>query len=157
MPETRLERALFGVGLVAIVALGLAIARSWHHTSPAGSAIAASSTSTPGTTTVAASVPDSARGTTATVVPTAGVGAELSLTAARDTWVEIRSGSASGTILFTGTLGAGATKTFAAAALWARFGAAADVAAQLNGRTLQLPAGTYSARFTSGGFSQVSG
>jgi hypothetical protein len=156
MPETRLERALFGVGLVAIVVLGLAIARLWHHTSPAGSTIAASSTSTPGTTTSAASVPRSARGTTAAVVP-AGVGAELSLTAARDTWVEIRSGSASGTILFTGTLGAGATRTFTAAALWARFGAAADVAAQLNGRTLQLPAGTYSARFTSGGFSQVSG
>ena len=156
MPETRLERALFGVGLVAILVLGLAIARLWHHTSPSGSAIAASSTPTPGTT-AAASVPDSAQGTKATVVPTAGVGAKLSLTAARDTWVEIRLDSASGTILFTGTLGAGARKTFTAAALWARFGAAADVAAELNGRTLRLPAGTYNARFTSGGFRQVSG
>ena len=156
MPETRVERALFGVGLVAIAVLALAIAHFWHHTTPAGGAAVASSTRTPGTTTAAASVPDSAPETT-TAVPRAGVGARLSLTAARDTWVEIRSGSAAGTILFTGTLGAGTRKTFTAPALWARFGAAADVAARLNGRTLQLPAGTYNARFTAAGFRQVSG
>jgi uncharacterized protein DUF4115 len=157
MPETRLERALFGVGLVVIAVLGLAIAHFWHHTTPSGAATAVSSTPTPGTTTATAIVPESAQGTTTTAVPRAGVGAKLSLTAARDTWVEIRSGSASGRILFTGMLGAGTEKTFTAPALWARFGAAADVAAQLNGRTLQLPAGTYNARFTSGGFRQVSG
>ena len=81
----------------------------------------------------------------------------LSLVAAHDTWVEVRSGSAAGTILFAGTLGAGTRKTFTAPALWARFGAAADVAARLNGRTLQLPAGTYNALFTAAGFRQVSG
>jgi len=157
MPETRVERALFGVGLVAIAVLALAIAHFWHHTTPAGGAAVASPTRTPGTTTATASVPDSAPGTTTTAVPRAGVGAKLSLVAAHDTWVEVRSGSAAGTILFTGTLGAGTRKTFTAPALWARFGAAADVAARLNGRTLQLPAGTYNARFTAAGFRQVSG
>jgi RodZ C-terminal domain len=80
------------------------------------------------------------------------------LTASRgDSWLEVRSGSATGTVLYTGTLTSGSSKTFQAGAIWARFGSAGNLDAQLNGASLHLPIGTYSALFDPGGFQQVRG
>jgi RodZ C-terminal domain len=80
------------------------------------------------------------------------------LTASRgDSWLEVRSSSSPGTVLYKGTLTTGSTRTFHAASIWVRFGAASNLDARLNGSTLDLPIGTYSALFDSGGFHKVRG
>ena len=76
----------------------------------------------------------------------------LLLKAKSDTWLEIRTTSATGPVLYSGTLVAGATKHFHARSFWARFGAAGNVFARLEGRVIRLPSGTYSATFDAHGF-----
>jgi hypothetical protein len=201
MPETRLERALFVLGLAAIAALCVLIVHYRHNTStaaplastaalttspaatdavtertrkkaapahptrPTSETIAPTQTATATPTTTAAAPatttsPLAATTTAPTTAATTSAAAttELVLTASRgDSWLEVRSGSSTGTILYTGTLTAGSTKTFQAASIWVRFGAASNLDASLNGSTLALPLGTYSALFDSGGFQKVRG
>jgi len=151
MPETRLERAIFLLGLFATVVLAFVIARSWHHTTAAPAPTGA----TTGQTRTAPKTPSSsgaAEATTATSTETV----DLALTASRPTWIEVRAGSATGTVLYTGTLASGTTKSFRDKAIWVRFGVASNVDAHLNGQTLRLPAGTYDAVFDTGGYHHVS-
>src|SRR5262245_26484423 len=69
----------------------------------------------------------------------------LTLGATADSWIEARSGSADGDVLYSGIIPQGSVKRFSSWRVWVRFGAAANLTARLNGGSLQLPPGTYSA------------
>ncbi len=194
MPETRLEKVLFTLGLVAIAALAVVVGRYWYDqrgsaagqtkisrtaavtgtsrragatvrrsvspttvpATPGGTTIETTTTGT--TTTGTTTTGTTTTGTTTTGTTTEAAVVTLSLTAVRgDSWMEVRSESATGTVLYVGTLTAGTTKTFQAPALWARFGVAGNVDARLDGQPLQLRAGTYSGLFSRSGFRSVRG
>lgn len=167
------------VGIFAIAALGFLVAHLWHHahsaaanpspqprsapssvasTQPATSAAATTETrSTTGARTTTSANRTTTAGNTqpaATSATASGV-VSLLVAARTDTWLEVRSGSSTGPLLYSGTLVAASTKTFRARALWARFGAAGNLAARLDGKSIRLPSGTYSAVFDHRGFRQV--
>lgn len=171
MPETRIEKAVFVLGMLAIAGLGFLVVHLWHHThgataprpatsSPATTATTPQQANTVVTTTDIRSTSPARTETTnhtrppKTTTTVAGVVALL-VTAKTDTWLEIRSGSATGPLLYSGTLAAASAKTFRARTLWARFGAAGNLSARLNGKSIALPAGTYSAIFDGHGFRQI--
>ena len=149
MPETRVERIIFGVGALAIAALVALIVlektdrfatRETQTTTPLATTPAA--TTTVESTTASETMAE----TTATPEPPrTGSGITLRLKAIADTWVEIRAGSAYGDVLYSGILPQGNAKRFRSARVWASFGAASNLSARLNGNPLQLPPGTYSA------------
>jgi hypothetical protein len=67
----------------------------------------------------------------------------LVLTANRgDCWVEVRAGSATGAILFSGTLANGRSLRFSRPKVWLRLGAASNVDIEINGRPSTIPPGT---------------
>jgi hypothetical protein len=151
MPETRLERAIFVLGLVAIAALAFAVVRLRHHAvGPAAGVstrtVRAGATATKPFTTVPAS-------TTAPAHTTAKTAVDLVLTASgAGSWLEVRAGSATGAVLYAGTLSSGAAEAFRRPTIWVRFGAARNVSARLNGQPVPLPGGTYDAVFNANGF-----
>ncbi len=69
--------------------------------------------------------------------------ARLALTAARgDCWIEVRKRSATGELVFSGTMYTGQVERFSGKRLWVHFGAADNVDARLNGhRVSSLPSG----------------
>jgi Domain of unknown function (DUF4115) len=70
-------------------------------------------------------------------------GMTLILTATRgDCWVEVRSGSATGAPLYSGTLASGRSLRFSRPKLWLRLGAASNVDVVVNGRPSSVPPGT---------------
>ena len=158
MPETTGERIIFVIGalaiaaLVALIVLETATGRLETHSTSAAdgqmtvaatteaAALASPATSTASETPTA---PEATTGETAVAAPTRIT--RLTLTAIADTWVEIRSGSAGGDVLYSGVLPQGSAKRFRSTHFWASFGAAANLTARLNGRPLHLPPGTYSA------------
>jgi hypothetical protein len=162
MPETRVERIIFGIGALAIAALvalivlqttdrfetrdGPAAARP--VTTAAATTGAASQAPPPATTTQeTTTAPQTTTGETTAPPepPRIASGVRLTLSATVDTWVEIRSGSADGDVLYSGILPQGSAKRFRSTRLWASFGAASNLTARLNGKPLHLPPGTYSA------------
>jgi hypothetical protein len=67
----------------------------------------------------------------------------MTITATRgDCWVEVRAGSASGNVLYAGTLAGGNTLRFNRPRLWLRLGAASNVDVVVNGRAAEVPSGT---------------
>jgi Domain of unknown function (DUF4115) len=86
---------------------------------------------------------------TATPVPKpAAAKVRLSITAGgRASWLEIRRGSATGTVLFTGELAAGQSLRLNGKRLWARFGAARNLTIRANGRLVTFM-GTFEHVFT---------
>lgn len=60
----------------------------------------------------------------------------------RPSWLEIRRGSATGALLFSGELAPGRTLRYSGRRLWARFGSAGNVVIMANGRRVPL-VGTY--------------
>jgi hypothetical protein len=66
----------------------------------------------------------------------------------RSSWLEVRRGSATGPVLFTGELAPGRTLHLAGRRLWGRFGAAGNLTITANGRSVRL-LGTYEHVFTS--------
>jgi hypothetical protein len=67
----------------------------------------------------------------------------MTITATRgDCWVEVRAGSASGNVLYAGTLEGGSTLRFNRPRLWLRLGAASNVDVVVNGRAAEVPSGT---------------
>ena len=157
MPETRLERAISVLGVLAMVVLALVVARSWHHTAAASAPTVVTNgqaRTAPKTAPAAASATGTVHATT--TASTAAI--KLALTASRGaTWIEVRAGSATGAVLYTGTLPSGTTKTFHETTIWVRFGAASNLAATLNSQPLRLPAGTYDAVFDTTGFKKARG
>jgi RodZ C-terminal domain len=162
VPETRLERIIFALGLVAIAGIAVLIAFA-HASDSATSAPAAGSTTAtrPAATSFSTPMrqkPATTRAQTRTRTHAqASSGVRLRLTASRaDSWVEIRSGSAQGKVLFVGVMTEGEARSFRGSKLYARFGSAGSFDARLDGVALQLQPGTYSALVTSRGLEQVS-
>lgn len=167
------------VGIFAIAALGFLVAHLWRNahnaaatpspqprSAPSSVATTQHATSAAATTATlsitSARTTTSANGTTTAVTThpaatsAAATGVVSLLVAARnDTWLEVRSGSSTGPLLYSGTLVAASTKTFRARGLWARFGAAGNLSARLDGKPIRLPSGTYSAIFDHHGFRRV--
>jgi hypothetical protein len=61
-----------------------------------------------------------------------------------DSWLSVRSRSASGKVLFEGLLGQGLALRFELERLWIRLGAPSNLAAKLNGKLMALPGSTAS-------------
>ena len=174
MPETRVERGVFVLGVLAIAALGFLVAHLWHHTHGVAAAPGTTSLSTlpatssgtgtaatkTGVTTTTGS-PTSSGATTAATGPTTAAPAtgavSLMLTAKVETWIEVRSGSSSGAVLYTGMLPAGSSKAFRSRSVWARFGSGGNLSARFDGKAIHLPSGTYDAIFDDHGFRQLVG
>lgn len=67
----------------------------------------------------------------------------LTISATRgDCWVEVRVGSATGEVLYAGTLATGRTLRFSREKVWLRLGAASNVDIVVNGRPSTVPPGT---------------
>jgi cytoskeletal protein RodZ len=157
MPETRGERIIFAIGASAIAALAALIVLQtatdrFEARDTSGDAAPMTRTTTEATASTQPAESTAPQTTTAPDATTGETGAEaatrtarLTLTAIADTWVEVRSGSANGEVLYSGVLPQGAEERFRRAHLWASFGAAANLTAHLNGRPLKLPPGTYTA------------
>jgi hypothetical protein len=155
MPETGAERLIFGLGiaiigvLLAVIVVGRNPSDDTSSATPTTAPTTLHLTSTsrertvPATTTVAA--PTSTVFETTTVASRRQAALTLHVAARDDTWLSIRRDSSKGDVLFEGTLAKGDTRTFTAKQFSVRFGAAANVAATLNGKALPLPGGTYSA------------
>jgi hypothetical protein len=159
VPETRLERVIFALGLCAAAAIAALIVFNRSDVPEARPPAVEAAPARPAAevTTVPA---EAAREPTAvqrqTPRPRPASGVRLQLTASRgDSWVELRSGSAQGDVLFSGIVAQGETRSFSAPRLYARFGNAASLDARLNGRTFELRPGTYSALVTSRGLADV--
>ena len=163
MPETRGERIIFWIGILAIAALVTLIVLEKKTdlfetrgapAPPVTTAAAATAPASPPTTTSlrtgeTTTVPKPARAVATSV--------RLKLRAAVDTWVEVRSGSAGGNVLYSGILTQGSVKRFREKRVWVRFGAAANLTARLNGRPLHLPPGTYEALVRARGLEPLGG
>jgi hypothetical protein len=81
-------------------------------------------------------------GTTQPLAPTAGR-ARLVVQAVRgDSWMEVRSGSAAGRLLYSGTLEQGQRKPFQGRSLQLALAKPGNVSVRLNGNRVELPAGT---------------
>jgi RodZ C-terminal domain len=160
MPETRGERIIFAIGALTIAALiALVVLQTAADRFKARDTVAVAGQMTVAATTVAAASPSPAISTApeTTTPPESTTGeaaaapgrtatdVRLTLSAIADTWVEIRSASAGGNILYSGILPQGTAKHFRSTHLWASFGAAANLTARLNGKPLDLPPGTYTA------------
>jgi len=175
MPETRGERIIFGIGALAIAALVALIVLEkttdrfeTRHTSAATEPVttaaaikdAAAPAPPPATTaSETTTAPETTTGETTAAPEPARIasGVRLTLSATADTWVEIRSGSADGDVLYSGILPQGSAKRFRSTQLWASFGAASNLTARLNGKPLHLPPGTYSALVGARGLRPVGG
>jgi hypothetical protein len=66
----------------------------------------------------------------------------LTIAAAGSSWLEVRRGSSTGAVLFSGVLDGGRTIRFRGPRLWARFGAAGNLRITQDGRPVPLQ-GTY--------------
>jgi Domain of unknown function (DUF4115) len=166
VPETRGERIIFAIGALAIATLlALIVLETATDRFKTRDTAAVAGQMTVAATTEAAASPSPAMSTApeTTTAPAATTGesatapgriatdVRLTLSAITDTWVEIRSGSAGGDVLYSGILSQGTAKHFRSAHLWASFGAAANLTARLNGNPLHLPPGTYRALVTTSG------
>ena len=162
MPETRSERIVFGIGILAIGALLALIVletttdRFKRHLAPAALPPMMTATTTteappPAPTTEEPTTEAPTREAPTREEPTpAAEGASatrvrLTLRATADTWVDVRAGSLNGDGLYAGILPEGTVKRFRGMRIWVRFGAASNLTARLNGTPLHLPPGTYSA------------
>lgn len=168
MPETRGERIIFWIGILAIAALVALIVlekkTALFETHRAPAAAPPVTTTAAVTDAAAPASPPAATSlrtgetTTAPKPPRAvATAVRLKLRATVDTWVEVRSGSAAGNVLYSGILPQGSVKRFRDKRVWVRFGAAANLTARLNGRPLQLPPGTYGALVGARGLQPLGG
>lgn len=168
MPETRGEWIIFWIGILAIAALVALIVlekkTALFETHRAPAAAPPVTTTAAVTDAAAPASPPAATSlrtgetTTAPKPPRAvATAVRLKLRATVDTWVEVRSGSAAGNVLYSGILPQGSVKRFRDKRVWVRFGAAANLTAHLNGRPLQLPPGTYGALVGARGLQPLGG
>jgi uncharacterized protein DUF4115 len=155
MPETTGERIIFAIGalviaaLVALIVLETATDRfETRHTSATSKQVAtgaaikdAAASASPAISTApeSTSAPEITTGETTAEATQIASGVRLTLSANADTWVEIRSGSVNGEVLYSGILPQGSAKRFRSTHLWASFGSAANLTARLNGKPLHLP------------------
>ena len=174
VPETKIERVLFALGLCVIAGLVTLIMIGSVGGGPARIHRAASvlkprstraprvaTTSLLGSTTTAPGQPSTPTARPLGLTKTnarqsaPNVVAMTLIAALGDSWFEVRSGSATGRVLFSGTLPRGATRTFQGTRLWTSIGGGGNLRARLNGAALALPTGTYSAVITQAGLQKV--
>jgi cytoskeletal protein RodZ len=170
MPETKGERFFFVIGALAIAGLIAVIVleaetdrfrnrdTSVESGQPTLSATTEEAVSTSPAESAAAQTttgPQAMTSESPAAAPTRT--ARLTLSAIADTWIEVRSGSAGGNVLYSGILPQGAAQHFRSTHLWASFGAAANLTARLNGEPLHLPPGTYTARVSARGLKPLFG
>jgi hypothetical protein len=163
VPETRAERVIFGLGIAAIagIVVLIAFARSGDSaTNPSRidtAARPAQAAYAPAAATKKASDGPRTQTRTQARPESRSTGVRLRLSAVRaESWVEIRSGSAQGEVLFVGIMEEGSVRSFRAPRIYARFGQAGGLDARLNDTALRLPPGTYSALITRQGLESVS-
>lgn len=143
-------RVVAAAAAVVVVATGAGVAfHELGHSRPAGqvaSGARASGSSRPAVTVPPAStVPPaltatSTSATEAVYTVTAG-SLQVSVDASAPCWVELRSGSPSGPVVYEGTLQSGASQTFSAGnGLWMRLGNPGGVQMRINGAAVNLPA-----------------
>jgi hypothetical protein len=148
VPEERWEWVAFSLGIAAtVVLLAMIVFRHGSNASDPRPAAVTAPVTTPATTTAqttTAARPPATTAPTTTRAETPPAPVRLTLKARRDTWLSVHRTSSAGTLLYEGTLAAGASRTFSGSAFEVRFGAAANVQATLNGKPLPLPGGTYS-------------
>lgn len=166
MPHSRNEWIVFVAGLLLV---GFLVAEIVRHPSNADSNARAVRQSTSSatrqaanerTTTATTTTPPTTTAAATTTVPrttTTAASVRLSLRAKADTWLLVRRTSASGRLVYQGTLATGDSRTFTGTSFNVRFGAAANVEATLNGKTLPLPSGTYSVTIGRDGLGPRSG
>lgn len=158
VPETIREWVVFVVGLCAIGVLTSLVIVERTGTSPsAGGSSTRSSipartqpaTTAPPSPTQPVSTPET---TATTPAPGRRPEVRLVVNAARgDSWLMVRSLSASGRLLYEGVLTQGSVRRFAGRKLWVRIGASSNLDARLNGQPLRLLAGTFTALVTPSG------
>jgi hypothetical protein len=68
-----------------------------------------------------------------------------------DSWLSVRTGSIAGKVVYEGILPLGSDVRVTAKQVWVRFGGASNITAELNGKPLELRAGTYNALITPDG------
>lgn len=98
----------------------------------------------PTTTPTASSVPPALTATSSTstdaIYTVTGGQLQLSLTASGPCWVELRSGSPTGPVVYEGTIQAGSSQDFSAGGgAWLRLGDPGGVQLRINGSPVQLP------------------
>jgi len=153
MPETGTERVVFslGIAIIGVLLAVIVVGRSPGKDASPATATTASSTAPAASTSAQESLATTTASAPTTVLETTTVAARrqapftLRVAARDDTWLSIRRGSATGDVLFEGTLAKGDSRRYTATRFHVRFGAAANVTATLDGKPLQLPGGTYSA------------
>jgi hypothetical protein len=138
-------RAIGGVLLVvlavaAAIAAGLALAGASGGSNQAqtggGPSTSPRSASTPSSSSASSPPPSSAT----SAPPVARPAAAFALAAASGPcWLEVRSGSQAGPVLFSGTLETGQVRHFRTAPLWIRVGAPWNLAVRAAGRRVALP------------------
>lgn len=159
MPESRLEWVVFIVGLAVVAGLVVVAVRARDNVRPAGAALTPPVTHHVATEAPKSSPPPKKQVSTRTRSHPAREARKivLSISATARTWIEVRTGSSAGALLYSGTLLSGARRTFRSAQpVWVRFGGAASVSVGLDERPLRIPTGTYDAVFSADGFRQVS-
>jgi uncharacterized protein DUF4115 len=72
-----------------------------------------------------------------------------------DSWIMVRSGSATGKVLYQGTLTKGRSLHAAGRVLWVRVAAGAHLDARVNGHLVKLQPGTFNASLTPAGLQLV--
>jgi uncharacterized protein DUF4115 len=169
MPQTLLQRIVATVMLIASALLIVLIIRETARTDEP-QAVAATAevlnAVSPATTSATPTIPATTEATAPREVrpraapkpaPAQPLTRLVLVASGGDSWLDVRSGSAQGKVLYAGTLAQGGKVDVKAKRLWVRFGAASHLTAQLNGKPLPLRLGTYNALISPGGLQFVAG
>jgi len=160
VPQTKLERLLAFVGMLAIAALIAVIVPAWLQYRDAIAASRGLSTRPEAAATLTTSNVTATGGVTKTgandaplaTSPRPGWPMRVGITAARgDCWLEVHSLSATGKLLYVGVLNEGKTVAVSGRKLWIRFGAGENVDLTLDGKIEQVPAGATNVLVTTNG------
>jgi hypothetical protein len=123
------ESRIAVLALLAIAIVTALVIAAWRFGGPEGETV-------PGLDT-------QGQGTTTQPLATAAGRARLVVRAvAGDSWMEVRSGSGAGTLLYSGTLEQGQRKPFQGRRLQLALAKPGNVSVRLNGNRVELPAGT---------------
>ena len=143
------RRKALGLAITAVVAVAVAVAAglalvgaiNGNNNSAGGAAGGSTPSSTPPPATSAHSGSTSGGGSPP---PSGGTGAAhrtsgLALAASGPCWIQVRQGSSSGQVLYSGVLAAGQTRHFHHVPVWIRVGAPWDLVLKVRGRQVPWP------------------
>ena len=130
------RRRLAMLGLAAVAVLAAAVLAGLVLFGAFGGGSSAAGTSAPGSSAV---VPPPSTSAPPPPVHHTHPVAALALAASGPCWLEVRAGSATGRVIFLGTLEAGQTRHFARGPLWVRVGAPWELRMRVHGHPMPLP------------------